>query len=107
MTDPGTALRRWSVCIRAEGDHVVELDAVVALADAVAVYCGIACGVGQRGYGAQVVVIASARTDALRTGLDIFDRAVASAGLPAFPIAHADAMSEETEAELRSESRKP
>ena len=103
--EPEPVLRRWSVGIKAEGDRYVEREEVVALADAVSVFCGIACGVDQMGYGAQIVVVASSRTEALQTGLNVFDRAVARAGLPAFPISHADATSEGREAGLPFEAR--
>jgi hypothetical protein len=96
---------RWSVSLRTEGDRVVEREEVVALADAISVFCGIACGVGQTGYGAQFVVVASSRTEALLIGLGVFDRAVSSAGLPAFPISYADATSEAAEAGLRPAAR--
>lgn len=100
MENPAVpALRRWSVRIKTEGDRIVDREEVVALADAVAAFCGIACGVDQMGYGAKFVVIARSRTEALRVGIDIFDRAVADAGLPPFPIVDADATSEVEEAE--------
>lgn len=40
------AMNKWSVSIQAEGDRPVELDEVVALADAVAGLGGITSGVG-------------------------------------------------------------
>jgi hypothetical protein len=93
-------LERWSVRFRTEGDRTVSREEVVGLVDAVAVFCGIACGVDRNGYGAAFVVIAASRTEALRLGLGIFDRAVHEAGLPLFPIVHADAVSESEEAEI-------
>lgn len=86
---------RWSVGIEAEGDRVMELDEVVELADAVAPAGGIASGIGTNRYGAQLVVEAQTREEALQRGRAEFDAAVRTAGLPVFPVVRAEAVSEE------------
>jgi hypothetical protein len=85
---------KWSVGIKAEGDRLIEREEVVELADAVAIYSGIATGIDTMGYGAQIVVEAPTRAKAIEIGTDIFEKAVATAGLPAFPIVHTEAISE-------------
>lgn len=85
---------RWSVSVVAEGDRVVTREEVVELADAVAVHGGIASGLGTPRYGAQVVVESGSRDDALARGQEIFAEAARTAGLPAWPVVHADAVSE-------------
>lgn len=86
---------RWSVGIEAEGDRVMELEEVVELADAVAPAGGIASGIGTNRYGAQLVVEAETREKALERGRAGFDAAVKKAGLPAFPVVRAEAVSED------------
>ena len=90
---------RWSVSVVAEGDREVTREEVVELADAVAVHGGIASGMGTPRYGAQLVVEAASRQDALVQGQDVFTAAAARAGLPAWPVVHADAVSEEEDDE--------
>jgi hypothetical protein len=90
---------RWSVGIEAEGDRVLELTEIVELADAVAPLNGIASGIGSTRYGAQIVVEADDRDDAVRRGRAAFAAAVASAGLPVWPVVRADAVSEAEDAE--------
>ncbi|MBL6925128.1 MAG: hypothetical protein ISR42_07060 [Acidimicrobiia bacterium] len=46
---------RWSVSLHAEGDRILSLEEIIALADAVAPMGGIASGMGTMTYGAQVV----------------------------------------------------
>lgn len=90
---------KWSVGIKAEGDRLIERDEVVELADAVSIYCGIATGIDTMGYGAQIVVEAETREDAISLGTEIFEKAAATAGLPAFPITHTEAISEDEDEE--------
>lgn len=90
---------RWSVGIKAEGDREMELDEVVELADAVAPSGGIATGIGTNTYGAQVVVFADTRDEAIAKGKAEFADAVTKAGLPVFPIVHTEAISEDEDAE--------
>jgi hypothetical protein len=86
---------RWSVSLEAEGDRVMTLEEVVELADAVAPSGGIASGIGSTRYGAQVIVEADARDEAVDKGRAVFAAAVATAGLPAYPVVRADAVSED------------
>ena len=85
---------RWSVGIQAEGDRVMTREDVVELADAVAVYNGIATGIGTSRYGAQLVVEAGRREEAIETATRHFTEAAARAGLPPGPIVRAEAISE-------------
>jgi hypothetical protein len=88
---------RWSVSIQAEGDRVVELDEVVALADAVARLEGVASGVGATAYGAQIVVEAESADAAVELALPAFVDAAAEAGLPAWPVVRAEVIGEDDE----------
>jgi hypothetical protein len=90
---------KWSVGIVAEGDRVMELDEIVELADAVAPAGGIASGIGTNRYGAQLVVEADTREEALEKGRAEFAAAVATAGLPVFPVVRAEAISEQEDAD--------
>jgi hypothetical protein len=85
---------RWSVGLQAQGDRPVTHDEIVELADAVAPHGGIASGIGTDRYGAQIVVVAETREQALEQGAATFRAAAATAGLPEFPIVHAEAVSE-------------
>jgi hypothetical protein len=88
-------LMRWSVGIEAEGDRIMKIDEVVELADAVAPMSGIATGIGTNRYGAQVVVFANGREEAIKKGKEQFASAVRKAGLPVYPIVRVEAISEE------------
>ena len=57
---------RWSVGIEAEGDRVLTREQVVELADAVAASGGIATGIGTSRFGAQLIVEAASREEALK-----------------------------------------
>ena len=95
-------MTRWSVGIEAEDDRVLSREQVVELADAVAASNGIATGIGSQRYGAQLVVDAVSREEAIAKGKEEFARAVATAGLPAGPVVRAEAISEdEEEGDLR------
>ena len=85
---------RWSVGIQAEGDRVMTREDVVELADAVAVYNGIATGIGTSRYGAQLVVEADRREEAIEKATQQFTEAAVRAGLPPGPIVRAEAISE-------------
>jgi hypothetical protein len=78
----------------ADGDRVMTREEIVELADAVAAAGGIASGIGTTSYGAQVVVEADDMATAIRLGTEEFHRAVAKAGLPAWPVADVQATSE-------------
>jgi hypothetical protein len=86
---------RWSVGIEAEGDQVLSREQVVELADAVAASSGIATGIGTNRYGARLVVQAGSRDEAVNRATAEFAQAAAAAGLPACPIVHVEAVSEE------------
>ena len=85
---------RWSVVVEAEGDRVLTREEVVELADAVATSNGIASGIGTTRYGAQLVVVADSEDDAVGLATDELARAAAQAGLPAWPVTRAEAVSE-------------
>jgi hypothetical protein len=74
---------RWSVGIEAEGDRVLTREQVVELADAVAASGGIATGIGSSRFGAQLVVEAASRAEAIEKATAEFTRSAARAGLPA------------------------
>ncbi|HEX2054338.1 MAG TPA: hypothetical protein VHJ78_11520 [Actinomycetota bacterium] len=86
---------RYSVGMRCEGDKVMSADEIVELADAVAIHSGIATGVGQEGYGAQIVVDAENSREAEAMAKEHFRVAVQQAGLPAWPISQVETLSEE------------
>lgn len=72
---------------------------IVELADAVAIYNGVATGIGQEAYGAQLVVNADTADEAEILAKKTFRQAAAAAGLPEWPIVEVDALSEEQDAE--------
>ena len=86
---------RWSVGIETQGDRVLTREEVVELADAVATSSGIATGIGTNRYGAQLVVQAATREEAIEKATGEFARAVAKAGLPVYPIVRVEAVSED------------
>jgi hypothetical protein len=88
---------RWSVGIEAEGDRILTREEVVELADAIAVSNGIATGIGTSRYGAQLVVEADSRDDAIGTATERFLAAAAAAGLPPAPVVRTEAISEAEE----------
>ena len=85
---------RWSVGVQAEGDAVLSREQIVELADAVAASDGIATGIGTPRYGAQLVVEAASREQAIELATAQFTAAAARAGLPSAPIVRAEAISE-------------
>ncbi len=89
---------RWSVGIEAEGDRVLTREEVVELADAVAATDGIATGIGTNRYGAQLVVEAASRDEAIEKATEEFWRAVRKARLRPAPIVRAEAVSEDEDA---------
>jgi hypothetical protein len=86
---------KWSVGIEAEADRVLTREQIVELADAVADSSGIASGIGTQRYGAQLLVEAASREQAIEAGTAQFVAAAARAGLPAAPIVRAEAVSED------------
>ena len=89
---------RWSVGIEAEGDRVLTREEVVELADALAATDGIATGIGTNRYGAQLIVEADSREDAIEKATEEFWRAVRQAGLPEAPLTRTEAVSEDEDA---------
>ena len=83
---------RWSVGVEAEGDRVLSREEIVELADAVAVSDGIATGIGTNHYGAQLVVQAASRDEAIEKATGEFRAAAARAGLPVWPVSRAEAV---------------
>ena len=86
---------RWSVGIETQGDRVLSREEVVELADAVATSSGIATGIGTNRYGAQLVVQAATRDEAIEKATGELAQAVAKAGLPVYPIVRVEAVSED------------
>ena len=74
---------------------MVELDEVVALADAVARLGGVASGVGATAYGAQIVVEADSADAAVDLAVPVFADAAAEAGLPPWPVTRAEVIGED------------
>jgi hypothetical protein len=88
---------RWSVGIETEGERVLSREEVVELADAVAASSGIATGIGTNRYGAQLLVQADTREEAIEKATGEFAQAVARAGLPVYPIVRVEAIGEDEE----------
>ena len=86
---------RWSVGIEADIGRPTTREEVVELADAVAVSNGIATGIGTSHYGAQLIVEAASRDEAIESATEQFRRAAARAGLPAAPVTRAEAIGED------------
>jgi hypothetical protein len=59
----------------------------------------VASGIGQSAYGAQVLVEASSREEAIEKGRAFFAEAVTRAGLPAWPITAITALSQDEDDE--------
>jgi hypothetical protein len=89
---------RWSVGIEAEGNHVLTREQVVDLADAVAATGGIATGIGTSRYGAQLIVEADSREEAIEKATEEFWRAARKARLEPAPVVRTEAISEDEDA---------
>jgi hypothetical protein len=89
---------RWSVGVEADGDRVLTREEVVDLADAVAASNGIATGIGTSRYGAQLIVEAGTREEAIEKATAKLRQAAARAGLPPGPVVRAEAISEDEDA---------
>ena len=89
---------RWSVGIEVEGDEVLTREQVVDLADAVAPADGIATGIGTSRYGAQLIVEAGSREEAIEKATAEFWRAVRKARLRPGPVVRTEAVSEDEDA---------
>jgi hypothetical protein len=86
------------VGIEAEGDRVLTREQVVELADAVAATGGIATGIGTSRYGAQLIVEAASREEAIEKATEEFWRAVRKARLRPAPVVRTEAISEDEDA---------
>ena len=86
---------RWSVGIEVEGGRVLTREEIVDLADAVAATDGIATGIGTSRYGAQLIVQADNREEAVAKATEQFTAAAARAGLPPGPVVRTEAVSED------------
>ena len=86
---------RWSVGIEVEGGRVLTREEIVDLADAVAATDGIATGIGTTRYGAQLIVQADNRQEAVAKATEEFTAAAAKAGLPPGPVVRTEAVSED------------
>jgi hypothetical protein len=89
---------RWSVGVEADGDRVLTREEVVDLADAVAASNGIATGIGTSRYGAQLIVEAGTREEAIEKATAQLRQAAARAGRPPGPVVRAEAISEDEDA---------
>ena len=89
---------RWSVGIEVEGGEVLTREQVVDLADAVAPAGGIATGIGTNRYGAQLIVEAGSREEAIEKATTEFWRAVRKARLRPGPVVRTEAVSEDEDA---------
>jgi hypothetical protein len=83
------------VGIEAEGRRVLTREQVVELADAVAATGGIATGIGTNRYGAQLIVDADSREEAIEKATEEFWRAVRKARLRPGPVVRTEAISED------------
>lgn len=90
---------RWSISLRSDGDRIMEREEIVELADAVAHWSGIASGIGTTSYSAQLVIEAASSDEAVHNAIEVFTDAAARAGLPPWPVAWAESVSEESEFE--------
>ena len=91
---------QWSVSAQASGDRELSRAEIVELADAVASSGGVASGIGQTAYGAQLLVEAASREEAIDKGSALFRAAAARAGLPAWPVSAVSAMHEDEDDEV-------
>ncbi len=90
---------KWSVGIQAESGTILSREQVVGLADAVAASGGIATGIGTSRFGAQLIVEAASREEAIERATADFWRAAGKAGLPATaPLVRTEAISEDEDA---------
>jgi hypothetical protein len=91
------------VVVEAEGDRIVTREEVVELADAVASSGGIASGIGTTRYGAQLLVEALSRDEAIELATGLVAAGAERAGLPAWPVARVEAVSEDDELDDESD----
>lgn len=90
---------KWSVAVTADGDRALSREEVVELADAVAVWSGVATGIGTSSYGAQLLIEAPTGDDAEQRARDAFTQAARTAGLPPWPISSVSMIGEDEDDE--------
>ena len=90
---------RWSISLRADGDRAMKREEIVELADAVTSWHGIASGIGSTSYSVQIVMEAPGPDEAVDLAIEVFTAAAARAGLPPWPVAWAESISDEAEFE--------
>jgi hypothetical protein len=83
------------VGVEVDAGRVLTREEIVELADAVAASNGIATGIGTPRYGAQLIVEAGSRAEAIEKGTGELVAAAARAGLPGGQVARAEAISED------------
>jgi hypothetical protein len=93
------SVAQWSVSAQASGDRTLSREEIVELADAVAASGGVASCIGQTAYGAQLLVEADTREEAVERGAALFTAAAAEAGLPDWPISAISALGEDEDDE--------
>jgi hypothetical protein len=81
----------------ADGDRELSREEVVELADAVAVWSGVATGIGTSSYGAQLLIEAPEPDVAEQRARDAFAEAARTAGLPPWPISSVTLLGEDDE----------
>ncbi len=86
--------------VEAQAGRVLTREEVVELADAIAPGGGIATGIGTDRYGAQLIVRAGSRDEAIEKATAELARAAAVAGLPAGPVVRTDAISEDEDEDM-------
>jgi hypothetical protein len=88
---------KFSVSLVADGDREMTIEEIVELADAVAACNGIASGIGATSYGAQIVVEANSSDEAVEVAMAEFVEAAKRAGLPDWPVARVETVSEDAD----------
>jgi hypothetical protein len=86
---------KFSVSLVVDGDREMTIEEIVELADAVAASNGIASGIGTMSYGAQIVVEAFSSDEAVEVAMAEFADAAKRAGLPDWPVARVETVSED------------
>lgn len=86
---------KWSVGLEAQTEREMTREEIVELADAVAPSHGFATGIGSCSYGAQLLVSAHSRQEAIEKATAEFVRCASVAGLPEGTVVRVEAISEE------------
>ncbi|MDP3967883.1 MAG: hypothetical protein Q8Q02_06340 [Nocardioides sp.] len=83
--------------IEATGERPMTREEIVALADAVIPYDGVASGIGSTTYGVQILIEASSREEATELAKVVFAEVVAKSGLPDWPVSRLELLTEAEE----------